>query len=112
MNKQMIENSERGITIAKPLAWTMLVGLVGAGWFLGERMQQVHSGIVSLEQRQVEDRQDIRTNTSDINELQRTVVRVDQRLIAIERSSRRTEATMLEVMQYLQEAFPQERGGR
>lgn len=31
----MIENSDRGITLAKPLAWTILVTVVGAVWFGG-----------------------------------------------------------------------------
>ena len=28
--KPMIENSDRGITLAKPLAWSMLVAIIGA----------------------------------------------------------------------------------
>ncbi|MFC3180447.1 hypothetical protein [Cypionkella sinensis] len=31
--KPMIENSDRGITLAKPLAWSMLVSIVGAIWY-------------------------------------------------------------------------------
>jgi len=30
MNRPMIENSDRGITINKSLAWTMVAGLLGA----------------------------------------------------------------------------------
>lgn len=29
-SKPMIENSDRGITLAKPLAWSMLVAIIGA----------------------------------------------------------------------------------
>ena len=32
----MIENSDRGITLAKPLAWTILSGLVVAGIWIGQ----------------------------------------------------------------------------
>lgn len=35
MTKQMIENSDRGITLAKPLAWTILVTIIGATYYLG-----------------------------------------------------------------------------
>lgn len=31
--KPMIENSDRGITVAKPLAWSMLGSIVAAVWF-------------------------------------------------------------------------------
>ena len=33
--KPMIENSDRGITLAKPLAWTMLASIVGVVWYGG-----------------------------------------------------------------------------
>ena len=33
--KPLIENADRGITLAKPLAWTMLVAIVAVVWFGG-----------------------------------------------------------------------------
>ena len=31
--KPLIENADRGITLAKPLAWSMLITIAGAIWF-------------------------------------------------------------------------------
>ncbi len=33
--KPMIENSDRGVTLAKPLAWSMLASIVAVVWFGG-----------------------------------------------------------------------------
>lgn len=38
MSRQMIENSDRGITLNKSLAWTVGCGLVGAGLYVGLAM--------------------------------------------------------------------------
>lgn len=35
MTIQRIENSDRGITLNKQLAWTMAVGLIGTGLYVG-----------------------------------------------------------------------------
>ena len=32
-SRPMIENSDRGITLSKPLAWSVLMAVVGAVWF-------------------------------------------------------------------------------
>lgn len=45
----MIENSERGITITKGLAWTIVCGLVGAGIWLGIQTTTATSGIENLQ---------------------------------------------------------------
>lgn len=34
----IIESSERGITLSKPLAWTMLVALIGGGIWVGSQI--------------------------------------------------------------------------
>lgn len=44
MARPMIENSDRGITLNKGLAWTMLVAIVSLVWFGGRTVQ----GLVSL----------------------------------------------------------------
>lgn len=44
----MIENSDRGITLAKPLAWTMLVGLLSGGVWVGGTIGSVRSELGSL----------------------------------------------------------------
>lgn len=37
----MIENSDRGITLAKPLAWTMLVSVISAVWYGGSTVSSL-----------------------------------------------------------------------
>lgn len=43
MNKQMIENSDRGITLAKPLAWAVLVFLLGSVWTGGNLIGNIRT---------------------------------------------------------------------
>lgn len=38
-NAPRIENADRGITLNKSLAWAMVVGLLGAGLFVGREVQ-------------------------------------------------------------------------
>lgn len=40
---KMIENSDRGITLNKPLAWTMAVAIVSCVWFGGVTIQRLQS---------------------------------------------------------------------
>ena len=44
----MIENSDRGITLAKPLAWTILVGLIMAGLMVGTTAGSVKSELTAV----------------------------------------------------------------
>lgn len=44
----MIENSERGITINKLLAWTIVTGLVMAGMWVGVQTTTLSAGIGEL----------------------------------------------------------------
>lgn len=46
--KQMIENSDRGLTINKSLAWTILSALVGAGIYFGIQTGTTASAIEDL----------------------------------------------------------------
>ena len=43
MAKPMIENNERGITIKKALAWTMLVSVAGLIWWRSETLASLQS---------------------------------------------------------------------
>jgi|SRR6056297_1535185 len=101
MNKPMIENSDRGITINKSLAWTMVVGLLGAGLWLGTQMAEVRTSLDVLNERQSEDRVSIQQNLQRINDLRRSEARVDQRLISIERSVTNTEVSIQEVLRFV-----------
>ena len=46
--RPMIENSDRGITLNKPLAWTMLVTLAGLIWFGASTVSSLQSSVESL----------------------------------------------------------------
>jgi hypothetical protein len=101
MNKPMIENSDRGITLNKSLAWTMATGLILVGLWVGIQVTELKSAVQELGVRQSEDRSEIRANAAAIVQIQRTEARVDQRLLTIEQSVARTEATTNEILRYL-----------
>lgn len=48
--KQHIENSDRGLTINKSLAWTMACGLIGVGLYLGTGMATLSSGLSQIQE--------------------------------------------------------------
>jgi hypothetical protein len=103
MNKPMIENTDRGITLNKSLAWTVLVTLVGGGFWVGVQVTDLASGLSILENRQGEDRAAIRDNAAAVNGLRQSNARIDERLISIERSSQRTEESVNEVLRFLRQ---------
>lgn len=97
----MIENSERGITLNKNLAWTILVAVLGGGIWVGVQVTSASEGITTLTTRQGEDREAIRLNSAAINDLRSSNARIDEKLIGIEGTARRTEASVAEVLRYL-----------
>lgn len=101
MNRPMIENSDRGITINKSLAWTMLVAIVAGGFWVGTVVTSTQHGIAVLEERQTEDRLEIRANAVAIVALRQTSARVEERLGNIERSAVRTEEAVTEILRFL-----------
>lgn len=91
----MIENSDRGITLAKPLAWTMLVSVVGAVWFGG-------GTVASLNQ----------TTQSMVNSLaaiQASNAQVESRVRALETNASRQDARFDALKQSLDEVKEQQR---
>lgn len=103
MNRPHIEQSDRGITINKSLAWTMVAGLLGAGVWLGANMTETQEAVSTISDRQAEDRVDIRNNARAINELRNSNARIDERLINIERSSRNTEEQLGELFRFIRD---------
>lgn len=101
MTRPMIENSDRGITVNKSLAWTMLVAIVAAGFWVGTVVTSAQHGIAVLEERQAEDRIAIRANSAAISVLRQTTARVEERLGNIERSAVRTEEAVTEILRFL-----------
>ena len=98
---QMIENSERGITLTKSLAWTILVAALTGGIWIGIQITAAQEGIATLSERQNEDRLSIKLNAEAINVLRSSNARIDERLIGIESSARRTETSVSEILRYL-----------
>jgi hypothetical protein len=45
---QMIENSDRGITVNKGVAWTIVTGLVAGGIWLGAELAGTKAALVNL----------------------------------------------------------------
>ncbi len=99
----MIEQSERGITLNKTLAWTILVALIGGGIWIGKTVSEAQTGVENLGQRQVEDRADIANNRDAIANLRSSNARIDQRLLNIESGVERTEQSISEILRYLRE---------
>lgn len=48
MNGPRITNEDRGVTINKSLAWTMIAGLIGAGLWLGTELSGTKTALISL----------------------------------------------------------------
>jgi len=102
-----IENSDRGITLNKQLAWTIATALIACGIWVGFEVNAARSGIASLTERQNEDRAEIKANTRSIADLQSLNARLDQRLTGIEQSAHRTEVRVEEILRELRRANPQ-----
>lgn len=101
MNKPMIENSDRGITLNKSLAWTIATALLAGGIWVGVQVTSAKQGISTLADRQAEDRAEIRANSQQIVNMRSQNARVDQRLTGIEQSAARTEANVQEILRFL-----------
>jgi hypothetical protein len=81
--KPLIENSDRGITLNKSLAWTVGCGIVGAGLYIGlslggitTKLDEVSRGSTdaSYERRQIETR---------VRSLEQSKARDDERFTSI-----------------------------
>ena len=102
----MIESGDRGITLNKSLAWTILVALVGGGFWVGAQVTTATNGLAVLQERQTEDRKEIRSNTQAINSLRQSNARIDERLANIERAANRTEQSVNELLRLQREERP------
>lgn len=97
----MIENSERGITLNKSLAWTILTALVVGGIWVGQQVGETASSVRMLSDRSTEDRRSIQANATAISNLRSSNARIDEKLLNIERSAARTESSVDEILRYL-----------
>lgn len=69
----MIENSERGITVNKTLAWTMVGGLMAAGFFLGTELSTTKTLLTEIKSASEASRVEMRVVTTDIDTRLRAV---------------------------------------
>lgn len=93
----MIENSDRGITVAKPLAWTILVALICGGLWTGlqvGRVEEVYGRLERVDVRlaAVETRTSATERAQAVadarqEEILRLLERLDGRLARIERGA-------------------------
>jgi len=91
----MIENSDRGITLAKPLAWSMLVAIIGAAWFGAGTI----AGLTSATQ-------DV---TSALAVMQASNGQIEGRVRALENNASRQDARFEGMKQSLDEVKTQQR---
>ena len=80
---QRIENSDRGVTLNKSLAWTMAVGLITASLFTGIQMASVTSKLDEVSRigdRAAHDRRQIEIR---VRSLEQSKARDDERFTSI-----------------------------
>jgi hypothetical protein len=90
----MIENSERGITLAKPLAWTILTALIVGGVWIGaqigaleevvRRLDRTDARVTALETRQTAAEREAAIIATRMEAILRVVERTDARVARME----------------------------
>ena len=93
--KPMIENSDRGITLAKPLAWSMLVAIIGAVWFGASTIAGLTSATQGV--------------TSALAVMQASNGQIEGRVRALENNASRQDARFDGLKQSLDEVKSQQR---
>lgn len=91
----MIENSDRGITLNKGLAWTILMALVSSVWWGGATITRLQSDVQGL--------------TSAISERRTENGGLESRVRALENGSSRTDAQLDALGQALSEIRAEQR---
>lgn len=93
--KPMIENSDRGITLAKPLAWSMLVAIIGVVWFGASTIARLTSATQGV--------------TSALAVMQASNGQIEGRVRALENNASRQDARFDGMKQSLDEVKTQQR---
>jgi hypothetical protein len=83
-----IENSDRGITLSKSLAWTLIVGLVGGGFWVGSSLSGLQSTVNTL--------------STSFSEIKAVNAAQTARVTALERAQSRDAARMAELGRVLE----------
>jgi septal ring factor EnvC (AmiA/AmiB activator) len=85
VNKPMIENSERGVTLNKTLAWSLLVSLISLVWYGGTTVSNLQNATNSVSK-----------TLADMRELnaldRRNAVELEARIRQLENNASRTSA--------------------
>lgn len=101
MNK-IIENADRGVTLNKQLAWTMLVALVGAVWWGGSTITKLQASTENLVDAVSETR-------STIADERQTARALEARVRALEASATRQNAQFEALSKGMDELKTQQR---
>ena len=95
MNAPRIENADRGITLNKSLAWTVLVAFLTVAFWIGATVQGLRSSTVDLTETQQELAADAK---EDRTQLQAKDNEQDERIRALETTAARADERMVNVI--------------
>lgn len=111
--RPMIENSDRGLTINKSLAWTMLVALVGLVWYGGSTITGLENATSSLTLALADtkiliaaERQAATSLESRVRTLENSATRQDARFDALSRSLEELKAESRQTNDLLRRLVP------
>jgi hypothetical protein len=80
----MIESSDRGITMAKPLAWTILASIVAVVWYGGHTVATTTSAINTMLARFADQQAQVTQIESRVRHMENASSRQDQRFEAVQ----------------------------
>jgi len=75
-----IQSDERGITMTKSLAWTMVVGLVSLAFWFGAEMAELKTSVSNIAEERASFRRSIESEYNSLDNRLRTVERSDAQL--------------------------------
>lgn len=83
MDRKLIENSDRGITLNKSLAWTILCGLLGTGVFYGVNMASTSTKLDEIARSSTAATAERQAIESRVRSLEQSKARDDERFTSI-----------------------------
>lgn len=102
--RPIIENSDRGITLNKSLAWTIFSSLVVLVWWGGATLSGVQKTLLALETAQMTDRMETRAALAEGRAESRTAnAQVEQRVRTLENTQSRVDAQFTAMRESLDE---------
>lgn len=107
--KPMIEKSDRGITLAKPLAWTMIVSVIGAVWYGGSTVASLSYSTNSMVQAVSVQQAAISQVEVRVRALENNASRQDARFDGLKQSLDEVKAAQLETNELLRKILQGDR---